>query len=230
VSTLNYKHLYYFWTVARTGGVTRASERLHVTPQTISGQIGAFEDVLGFKLFERVGRRLELTDAGRVAVGYADAIFTLGGELEADWRHRPKGRLPTFRAGISDVMPKSVAYGLLEPVLRQSAAPHIVCREGKLASQLGDLAVHRLDIVFADRPMPVTAVAGTAICSANAESRSSPRLRWRGGTRVASPATSTAPPLLLPAKTRTSACASCAGSTGQACGRGSSASSTTMRC
>ncbi len=154
MGSLNYKHLHYFWVVARTGGVARASERLHVTSQTISGQISAFEGILGFKLFDRVGRRLELTDAGRVAVGYADAIFGLGEELEANWRQGPRGRLPPFRAGIADVMPKSVAYGLLEPVLRQDDAPRIVCREGNLASLLGDLATHRLDIVFADRPMP----------------------------------------------------------------------------
>ncbi len=155
MGALNYKHLHYFWVVARTGGVTRASERLHVTAQTISGQIGVFENVLGFKLFDRVGRRLELTEAGRVALGYADTIFGLGAELEDELRHGSHGRSPHFRAGIADVMPKSVAYGLLNPVSREPDSPRIVCREGKLDSLLGDLAVHRLDIVLADRPMPV---------------------------------------------------------------------------
>ncbi|MEO8303681.1 MAG: LysR family transcriptional regulator [Betaproteobacteria bacterium] len=154
MSTLNYKHLHHFWMVARTGGITRAAERLNLTAQTISGQIAAFEHVLGFLLFDRVGRHLELTDAGRVALGYADAIFSLGEELESEWRQTPHGRVSQVRAGIADVMPKSVAYGLLAPVLRESGAPRIVCREGKLASLLGDLAVHRLDIVLADRPMP----------------------------------------------------------------------------
>ena len=77
MSLLNFKHLRYFWVVAKAGGITRASERLHLTPQTISGQVSLFEDVLGYKLFTRVGRRLDLTDAGRVALSYADEIFTL---------------------------------------------------------------------------------------------------------------------------------------------------------
>ncbi len=87
-------------------------------------------------------------------LGYADAIFGLGAELEDKLRHRPHGQSPHFRAGIADVMPKSVAYGLLDPMLREPDSPRVVCREGKLDSLLGDLAVHRLDIVLADRPMP----------------------------------------------------------------------------
>jgi len=154
MAALNYKHLNHFWMVARSGGVTPAALRLNLTAQTISGQVAALEDTIGFRLFDRVGRRLELTDAGRVALRYADAIFALGEELEAEWRQHPRGRVSQVRAGVADVMPKSVAYGLLLPVLRESGAPRIICREGKLASLLGDLAVHRLDIVLADRPMP----------------------------------------------------------------------------
>lgn len=154
MAALNYKHLHYFWVVATTGGVTRASERLHVTPQTISGQIGVFENALGFALFERVGRGLEPTEAGRTVLGYAEAIFRLGAELEDELRQRPHGRTPRFRAGIADVMPKSLAYGLLDSVSHGPDSPRIVCREGKLDSLLADLAVHRLDIVLADRPMP----------------------------------------------------------------------------
>ena len=92
MSALNFKHLRYFWAVAKAGGIARASERLHLTPQTISGQISLFEEVLGYKLFARVGRRLELTDAGRVALSYADEIFTLGEELEGVLRSPAKGR------------------------------------------------------------------------------------------------------------------------------------------
>jgi LysR family transcriptional activator of nhaA len=154
MAALNYKHLYYFWVVAKTGGVTRAAERLHVTAQTISGQIGVFENVLGFALFERAGRGLEPTEAGRIVLGYADAIFRLGAELEDELRNRPHGPTPRFRAGIADVMPKSMAYGLLDSVSHRPDSPRIVCREGTLDSLLADLAVHRLDIVLADRPMP----------------------------------------------------------------------------
>jgi len=154
MALLNYKHLRYFWVVAKTGGVTRAGELLHVTAQTISGQLTLFESVLGVELFERVGRHLELTEAGRVVLRYADQIFALGAELEDEVRHRPQGRPQNFRAGIADAMPKSVAYGLLNPAAQGSQPARIVCREGKLDSLLADLAVHRLDIVLADRPLP----------------------------------------------------------------------------
>jgi len=154
MGALNYKHLHYFWVVAKTGSITRASERLHVTLQTISGQISRFEDMLGYKLFTRVGRRLELTDAGGVVLSYAEEIFTLGEELEDVLHHRLGERPPRFRVGVADALPKSVAYRLVEPALRLAEPPRIVCREGKLANLLADLAVHRLDIVLADSPMP----------------------------------------------------------------------------
>ena len=154
MASLNFKHLRYFWVVAKAGGIARASERLHLTPQTISGQITVFEDLLGYKLFARKGRRLELTDAGRVALSYADEIFTLGEELEGVLRSPAEGRPLQFNVGVADAVPKVVAYRLLEPAVRLPEPLHIVCREGKLASLLADLAVHRLDIVLADSPMP----------------------------------------------------------------------------
>lgn len=154
MSAINYKHLHYFWTVAKTGGIARASERLHLTPQTVSGQLSLFEDVLGYKLFNRIGRRLELSDAGRVVLSYADEIFTLGEELEGVMRHPTESRMPQFRVGVSDAVPKSIAYRLLEPAVRLPDPPCIICREGKFASLLAELAVHRLDIVIADSPLP----------------------------------------------------------------------------
>lgn len=156
MSSLNYKHLHYFWTVAKAGGVARASEHLHLTPQTVSGQLSLFEDVLGYKLFTRVGRRLELSDAGRVLLSYADEIFTLGEELEGVMRHPMESRMPKFKVGVSDAVPKSIAYRLLEPAVRLPEPPCIVCREGKLAGLLAELAVHRLDLVIADNPIPPT--------------------------------------------------------------------------
>ncbi len=154
MSSLNFKHLRYFWVVAKAGGIARASERLHLTPQTISGQVSLFEDMLGYKLFTRVGRRLELTDAGRTILSYADEIFTLGEELEGVLRSPAEGRPLQFSVGVADAVPKVVAYRLLEPAMRLPEPLRIVCREGKLASLLADLAVHRLDIVIADSPMP----------------------------------------------------------------------------
>jgi LysR family transcriptional activator of nhaA len=154
--SLNYKHLHYFWAVAKCGGIARASERLHLTPQTVSGQLSLFETMLGYKLFTRVGRHLELSDAGRVVLTYADEIFKLGEELEGVMRHPTQARMPQFRVGVSDAVPKSIAYRLLEPAARLPEPPCMVCREGKLASLLADLAVHRLDIVIADSPIPPT--------------------------------------------------------------------------
>jgi LysR family transcriptional activator of nhaA len=151
---LNYKHLHYFWMVAKAGGVVRASERLHVTAQTVSGQLSLLEESLGCKLFSRTGRRHELSDAGRMVLRYADEIFALGSELESDLRQHPGSRRLPFRVGITDAVPKALAYRLLEPALRMPEPLRMVCREGKLAGLLADLAVQRADIVLADSPMP----------------------------------------------------------------------------
>lgn len=154
MSGLNYKHLRYFWTVAKAGGIARACERLHLTPQTISGQLGVFEEALGHKLFARTGRRLELTEAGRMVLSYADEIFTVGEELEDVLRHQGGGMPLQFKVGVADSVPKSVAYRLLEPAVSLPEPLRIVCREGKLASHMADLAIHRLDLVISDGPMP----------------------------------------------------------------------------
>jgi len=154
MSALNYKHLHYFWVVAKAGGVGKAAQRLHLTPQSISGQLGVLEEALATQLFRRSGRTLELTEAGRLVLGYAEEIFVLGEELQEALRHHPASRSMQFRVGIADVVPKSVAYRLLEPAMRIEEKPRLLCREGRLDSLLGELAVHRLDLIIADRPMP----------------------------------------------------------------------------
>jgi len=154
VAAINYKHLHYFWAVAKAGSITRAGERLHLTPQTISGQLTLFEEVLGHRLFDRVGRRLELTDAGRIALGYADEIFSLGQELQETLHNQQGSRTMVFRVGIIDAVPKSLAYQLVEPAVHLEETVRMVCREGKFMDLLADLAVQRLDIVISDRPMP----------------------------------------------------------------------------
>lgn len=151
---MNYKHLYYFWTVAKAGSIARASERLHLTPQTISGQLSLFESVIGETLFDRSRRRFTLTDAGRTVLGYAEEIFSLGQELEEVLRHRLGKRPLQFRVGVSDAVPKALAYKLIEPALRALEHARIVCREGKVAGLMAELAIHQLDIVIADSPMP----------------------------------------------------------------------------
>jgi LysR family transcriptional regulator, transcriptional activator of nhaA len=151
---INYKQLHYFWRVAKEGGITRASEYLHLTPQTLSGQISLLESTLGVSLFRRVGRRLELTDMGELALSYADEIFRAGAELEEVLRSNPGGRPLLFRVGIADVVPKSIAYRLLAPAMELPEPPRLVCREDKLERLLAELAIHRLDMVLADSPMP----------------------------------------------------------------------------
>jgi LysR family transcriptional regulator, transcriptional activator of nhaA len=153
---INYKHLHYFWAVAREGGVARASERLHLTPQTISGQLSLLEEYLGVNLFSRVGRNLELTEAGRLMLSYADEIFSLGGELEEAMRQLPDDRPQMLRVGVVDVVPKSIAHRILAPALQMPASVRMVCREASLDTLLAELAVHRLDLVLADRPIPPT--------------------------------------------------------------------------
>lgn len=154
---INYKHLHYFWVVAKTGSIARASEQLHVTPQTISGQLSLFEHLQGEAMFKKSGRRLELTEAGRLVLTYADEIFSLGQELEQVLQHHPTERALQLRVGVSDAVAKAVAYTLLAPALSLPQTLRIHCREGKLDDLLSELARHKLDIVIADTPMPTSA-------------------------------------------------------------------------
>lgn len=151
---MNFKHLHYFWVTAKAGGVVRAGAQLHTTPQTLSGQIHLLEEWLGRKLFRKAGRNLELTDDGRVALGYADQIFALGGELEASLRQSDsRRRVLEFRVGVADSVTKSIAYRLIEPALSLDMPVRLICSEGKFPDLLAQLALNRLDLVIADEPM-----------------------------------------------------------------------------
>jgi LysR family transcriptional activator of nhaA len=151
---LNYHHLLYFWTVAREGGLVPAGKVLRVSHPTLSAQIRALEERLGEKLFSRQGRRLALTDVGRVAFRYADEIFSLGGELLDAVRDRATGQPLRLDVGVVDSVPKLVARRLLEPALALPEPVRIVCREGSQDRLLADLAVHTLDVVLSDAPVP----------------------------------------------------------------------------
>lgn len=152
---MNYKHLQYFLQVAKLGSVLRASEHLHLSPQTISGQIQLLEEALGTALFAKSGRGLVLTEAGRMVLGYAEDIFSIGAELEEAVREYPrKEKLLEFRVGVADAVPKTIACRLIEPAAQLAEPVRIVCREWKLGDLLGELALHRLDLVIADAPIP----------------------------------------------------------------------------
>lgn len=150
---LNYHHLLYFWVVARKGSIVRASQELNLAQSTISGQIRVLEEEVGDKLFMRVGRNLALTDTGRMVYRYADEIFTLGRELREALQGRGTDRPMRVAIGITDVLPKLVAYRLLEPALHIEGAVQLTCQEGKLEQLLAELAVYNLDVVLSDAPV-----------------------------------------------------------------------------
>ncbi|MGX4640504.1 transcriptional activator NhaR [Massilia sp. SYSU DXS3249] len=154
MSSLNYKHLRYFWMVAKTGSIAKAAAQLHLTPQSISGQLTEFADTLGVELFRRSGRNLELTDTGRRIVSYAEDIFNTGDELLELVRDKTFATTISFRVGCADSVSKLIACHLLEPALKLREPVKLICREGRLDSLVADLAVHRLDLVIADRPIP----------------------------------------------------------------------------
>lgn len=153
---LNYHHLLYFWTVARAGSVSAAAVELRLAQPTISGQLRLLEDHLGEKLFHRNGRRLTLTETGRVVLRYADEIFGLGRELMDTLKGRPTGRPVRLVVGVADALPKLIAYRLLQPALQLPEPIRIVCREDRADRLLAELAVHALDLVLADAPIGPT--------------------------------------------------------------------------
>lgn len=151
---LNFRHLHYFWVVAKEGSVTRAAERLGLAIQTVSAQLSLLEQFVGKALFKPQGRRLVLTEAGQVALRYADQIFLLGEQLQealADIDTEPVMRLTV---GISDSLPKLIASRLLDAALALPQRVRLICYEEQFESLLGKLSVHKLDVMLTDRPVP----------------------------------------------------------------------------
>ncbi|MGR9106061.1 MAG: transcriptional activator NhaR [Gammaproteobacteria bacterium] len=158
---LNYQHLFYFWNVAKEGSISRACEKLHLAQPTISGQLIVFEQAIGEQLFRREGRKLFLTDTGRVVYRYAEEIFGLGRELANTLKGQPGGRGLRLSVGVADALPKLVTYRLIEPALRLTEAVQVICYEDKIEHLLGDLSLHALDLVLSD--VPATPKSGTPI-------------------------------------------------------------------
>jgi LysR family transcriptional activator of nhaA len=147
---LNFRHLYYFWVVAKEGGITRAAERLGLAVQTISSQLTLLEQSLGKTLFSQQGRRLVLTEAGRVAMNHADQIFLLGLQMQEAVSEADSGRI-RLSVGISDSLPKLSAYRMLEAAMHIDKQVRMVCYEDQFEALLADLALHKLDVVLTDR-------------------------------------------------------------------------------
>lgn len=151
---LNYHHLLYFFITAREGGVTRASEVLHLSHPTISGQIRMLERSLGEKLFKKKGRGLELTEVGRHVFHYAEEIFTLGRELQESVKGRPTGQPVRLVVGVADVVPKLIVRRLLEPALARIQDLRLVVRDDKSAALIAAIASFEVDVVITDAPLP----------------------------------------------------------------------------
>lgn len=151
---VNYHHLLYFWVVAREGGLVPAGKLLRLSHPTLSAQIHALERQLDEKLFTKMGRKLALTDMGRVVFRYADEIFTLGREMVDTVKGRATGQPLRLNVGIVDVVPKLVVRRLIQPALALTEPVKIVCYESTYEKLLADLALHTLDIVIADAPVP----------------------------------------------------------------------------
>lgn len=151
---LNYHHLLYFWTVAREGGLAPAGKVLRLSQSAISGQIRSLEQSLGQSLFERHGRRLEMTETGRVVFRYAEQIFGLGREMLDVVRERQVKRPMHLVVGISDVVSKQLVRGLLAPALQHEQRVALVCHEDRFDRLLSTLAAHAFDVVIADGPVP----------------------------------------------------------------------------
>ncbi len=155
--SLNYHHLFYFWHVAREGGVTAAAEALGVSQPAVSAQLAKLEESLGQELFDRGGRGLSLTPEGRVVLGYAEEIFQIGGELEEAVRRGLGGRAMRLVVGLSASIPNLVAFHLLEPAFHLDEPVRVVVREKSTEQLLGDLSTQSLDVVLADMPIPANA-------------------------------------------------------------------------
>jgi LysR family transcriptional activator of nhaA len=153
---LNYQHLFYFWQVVREGSIAAAAERLHLAQPTISAQIKSLEQAVGSPLFLRRGRGLVPTEAGKLAAGYAERIFSLGDELTRSLTEHRDEAARTLRVGLVDAVPKHVALRLLEGAVMDKPSPRLICHEGKAERLLAELASRTLDVVFSDSPVPST--------------------------------------------------------------------------
>ena len=204
VEWLNYQHLLYFWMVAKKGTIARACEELRLAQPTISGQLRSLEESFGEKLFQRQGRRLTLTEAGKIVYRYADEIFTLGNELTDALKGRPSNRPPRLIVGVSDLVPKLIAYRILEPALKMNGGVQIECYEDTPEKLLLSLSSHELDLVLTDSPAYAAVrvrVFNHLLGSSGVALFASPKLATFYRKRF--PDSLTAAPFLLPMKNST---------------------------
>ncbi|HEX4880546.1 MAG TPA: LysR family transcriptional regulator [Limnobacter sp.] len=152
ITELNYHHLRYFWMVAHSGSVTAAARQLGLRTQTLSSQIALLEQQVGRALFQPVGRGLGLTEAGRLALRYADQIFQLGEQLAESLQDEELDYTLRLSVGIADALPKTVSFHMIEPVLGLQRPVRLVCTEGRFEVLCSALVQHQIDVVLAERP------------------------------------------------------------------------------
>ncbi len=150
---LNYHHLFYFWTIMQEGSITGAGSKLRLAQSTVSAQLSKFEEILGVKLFKRVGRNLEPTEMGHLVYRYADEIFSLGREMMDSLRGQMVAGPISLKVGLVEAVPKLIARKLLEPAGKLPDRVRLICHEGKDEQLLADLALHKLDVVLTDTPL-----------------------------------------------------------------------------
>jgi|TARA_B110000902_G_scaffold266215_1_gene353092 LysR family transcriptional activator of nhaA len=153
MAQLNYHHLYYFYVTATEGSISKASKQLNLTPQTISGQIGLLENAFGFLLFDRVGKKLILNERGELTYNYARDIFGLGDELQQTIKGQYQGQQQIFTVGITDALPKVLAFDLFRSCFDGQENIRLVCKESDLDSLTAELAINMLDVILSDRPL-----------------------------------------------------------------------------
>lgn len=153
MSFLNYHHLRYFRAIAQTGNLTRAAEHLRISPSALSIQLGQLEESLGQALFERRKKRLELTEAGRLALDYAETIFRSGEELLDALKHRVPKQRQILRVGAVATLSRNFQLELLRPFLDRPDV-ELVLRTGALRDLLGMLEAHAVDAVLSNLPVP----------------------------------------------------------------------------
>jgi len=158
MASLNYHHLRYFWVIAKENNLTRAAERLHISQSALSIQLRKLEESLGQSLFDREGKRLLLTEAGRIALDYADAIFGTGDELLNLMHNRPTDQRQLLRVGAVSTLSRNFQLEFTRPLLGRTDI-ELVLHSGSLAELLAKMHTHTLDLVLSNRPLPLDSEA-----------------------------------------------------------------------
>ena len=148
---INYNHLRYFRAIAHSGSLTRAAERLNLSQSALSVQVQKLEAQLGHPLFDRIGRRLVLTEAGRIALDYADTIFAAGDELASTLAGRPALATQVLRVGALPTLSRNFQLQFVRPLVGRIDV-ELILRSGAMRDLLAQLAAHEIDVVLANTP------------------------------------------------------------------------------